>query len=365
VFRHLDVAAAVVKPNDCILVANPAYAALTGYSLAELPGLPVDRLVAPASLEEARARRAEQRRSGERYRMPLWLQRKDGSVIPVLLNAVQVEHGGTRFRVVTLRAEGEAAEAKARLVVGQVAMIRLDPLRKAYGERWAMVESRLMMIAESVIRRRLGSGDVYARAEGGGFAIWFAHGSEEKNAERIAAISREIRIRLIGEFGTDGAPEVTGHAAAVAGEGVDVPPDPQTLASTLMQRLAARQVELKAQVMAELEKALAAPSVVEERLVGSGGEGLLLWVTLEPTLRQRNYAAHALAGEETAGLADLDLVLLGAAAEHALSRRAAGDRTPAAVPMGSPLDTRLCRQRRAGAASSPPVWGCPSQRARL
>ncbi|WP_333671019.1 PAS domain S-box protein [Elioraea tepidiphila] len=348
VFRNLDVAAAVIMPNDCILVANPAYAALTGYAMGELPGLSVDRLTAPASLEEARSRRAEQRRTGGRYRMPLLLRRKDGSVIPVLIHAVAVEHEGTRFRVVTLHAEHghDAASPERRLVVGQVALIRLDPLRAAYGERWAQVESRLMMLAESVIKRRLEPGDVYARTDSGGFAIWFARGTELDNADRIAAITREIRIRLVGEYGGEHAPGVTGHAAAVPADGIDVPPDRATLVSTLMERLAARQAELRAQVLAELEQALAAPRVVPERLISAGGGGTaLVWMTLAPELRRRIEAAHALAGETTAGLPDHDIVLLGAAAEQALSALAAGDRTPAALPVAYETFAAAARRR--------------------
>lgn len=348
VFRNLDVAAAVIMPNDCILVANPAYAALSGYAMAELPGLSVDRLTAPASLEEARARRAEQRRTGGRYRMPLQLRRKDGSVIPVLIHAVAVEHEGTRFRVVTLHAEHrqDAASPEPRFVVGQVALIRLDPLRAAYGERWAQVESRLMMLAESVLKRRLEPDDVYARTERGGFAIWFARGTEIDNADRIAAITREIRIRLMGEFGDDDVPGVTGHAASVPADGIEVPPDPETLASTLMERLAARQAELRSQVMAELGQALAAPRVVPERLIGTGGGGAaLLWMTLAPELCRRIEAAHALAGEATAGLSDRDIVLLGAAAEQVLSALAAGDRTPAALPVGYETVSSPARRR--------------------
>ncbi|WP_439578215.1 PAS domain-containing protein [Elioraea sp.] len=337
VFRHLDVAAAVILPNDCVLVANPAYAALTGYAMPELPGLSVDRLTAPESLDEARRRRAEQRRSGESYRMPFQLRRKDGSVIPVLINAVAVEHEGTRFRVVTLHAgrTREDAEPKQRqFVVGQVGLIRLDPLREAYGERWRQVENRLMMLAESVLRRRLEAGDVYARTEGGGFAIWFARGTEIDNADRVAAITREIRIRLVGEFDGDAAPGVTGHAASVPADGINAPPDPETLVSTLMERLATRQAELRGQVMAELAEALVAPATVQERLVGSAGGGAgMLWVTLDPGLRRRIEAARALAGAETAGIPDHDLVLLGAAAEQALSDLAAGARTPTAVPV--------------------------------
>lgn len=337
VFRSIDVAAAVILPDDRILVANPAYAALTGYSLRELERLSVDRLTAPESLDQARALRAEQRRTGERYRMPLALRRKDGSVLPVELHAVALEHEGTRFRVVTLHRHSEGApeaEAQRRFVVGKVGLIRLDPLKEAYGARWPQVEARLMMLAEQVLKRRLESGDVYARTPDGGFAVWFARGDETENADRIAAITRAIRIRLVGELDEGLVPEVRGHAASVPAPDIDVPPDADTLASTLMERLAARQAALRSEVMAGLEVALAAPATVQERLVAAGGATGLIWVALAPELVRRIEAARALAEErDTAGLPDPDLVLLGAAAEQVLSTLARGERTSWAVPV--------------------------------
>ncbi len=336
VFRSLDVAVAVVLPNDRILVANPAYAELTGYGMQELSGLPVDRLTAPESLGEARARRAELQRTGQRYSMPLRLLRKDGTVLAVRLKATAVEHAGTRFRVVTLHPEGgaEAGRSWRRFVVGQIGFIRLDAVRRAYGERWSQVEGRLMMLAETVIKRRLEPGDVYARTRDGAFAIWFARGSETENADRIASITREIRIRVVGELGADGTPDVAGHAAAVPAEGITVPPDEETLGSTLAQRLRARQEELRAEVMAGLERALSSPRIVEERLTGTSPGGTdLLWMSLDPDLRRRIDAAHALAGEEAIALADHDLVLLGGAAEALLSRLAAGGAVSAAFPV--------------------------------
>jgi hypothetical protein len=132
----------------------------------------------------------------------------------------------------------------------------------------------------------------------------------------------------------------------VPADGIDVPPDRATLVSTLMERLAARQAELRAQVLAGLDQALAAPRVVPERLIGAGGVGTaLLWMTLAPELRRRIEAAHALAGETAAGLPDHDIVLLGAAAEQALSALAAGDRTPAALPVGYETVSAPARRR--------------------
>ncbi|TQF83781.1 PAS domain S-box protein [Elioraea sp. Yellowstone] len=337
VFRSIDVAAAVILPDDRILAANPAYAALTGYGQRDLEGMSVDRLTAPESRDEARRLRAALRRTGEAYRMPLALRRKDGSVLPVELHAVAVEYEGTRFRVVTLhRKDDRAAEPEARrqLVVGKVGLIRLDPLKEAYGARWPQVEARLMMLAEQVLKRRLESGDVYARTPDGGFAVWFARGNETEKADRIAAITRAIRIRLIGALDEGVAPEIRGHAAWVPAQDIEVPPGPETLASTLMERLAARQTALRAEVLAGLKVALAAPAMVQERLVTPDGATGLIWTALAPELVRRIEAARALAEErDAAGLPDPDLVLLGAAAEQVLTALARGERLPWAVPV--------------------------------
>ncbi|MFQ3622609.1 MAG: PAS domain-containing protein, partial [Acetobacteraceae bacterium] len=348
VFRSLDVATAVVLPNDRILVANPAYAELTGYAMQELSGLPVDRLTAPESLGEAKVRRADLQRTGRRYRMPLNLLRKDGTVLAVLLYATVVEHAGTRFRVVTLHPEvgPHAGRVARQFVVGQIGFVRLDAVRRAYGERWPQVEGRLMMLAETVIKRRLASGDVYARTRDGAFAIWFARGSETENADRIASITREIRIRVIGELGGEATPDVAGHAAAVPAEGITSPPDRETLGSTLVQRLLARQEELRSEVMAGLEQALSSPRIVVERLAATAaGVTDLLWMSLDPDLRRRIDAAHALAPEEALALADHDLVLLGGAAEAILSRLAAGTRAAAAVPVSYETFASMARRR--------------------
>jgi PAS domain S-box-containing protein len=349
VFRSIDVATAVILPDDRILVANPAYAALTGYSLRDLEGLPVDQLTAPESLAEARARRAEQRRTGERYRMTLALRCRDGSVLPVDLHAVAVEYEGSRFRVVTLHRrpdQGPEPPPRRQFVVGKVGLIRLDPLKEVYGARWPQVEARLMMLAEQVLKRRLDSGDVYARTADAGFAVWFARGDETENADRIAAITRAIRIRLICALDEGVAPEIQGHAAAVPAQDIEVPPRPEMLASTLMERLAARQAALRAEVQTELEAALAAPPTVEERLAEAGGGAGLVWIALAPALLRRIEAARALAGErEAAGLPDPDLILLGAAADRALSALARGERAPWAVPVSFETMAVTARRR--------------------
>ncbi len=202
VFRRLDVAAAVVGPDDRIIVANRAYAALTGYSLAELAGLAVDRLTAPENREEAAIRRAAQRSTGEAYAMPLTLLRRDGTRLPVLLRSVAIEDEGMRLRLVTLR-EDHAVHSPAlppELAFGDVRFLRLDALRRALGPAWPEHAPRLLLHAEGVLKRRLSAHDVYARTAEGDFAIWFESGDALANAERLARIAREVRVELTGEL---------------------------------------------------------------------------------------------------------------------------------------------------------------------
>ncbi|MDW8445594.1 MAG: PAS domain S-box protein [Acetobacteraceae bacterium] len=202
VFRRLDVAAAVVGPDDRILVANRAYAALTGHSLAELAGLPVDRLTAPEDRAEAAIRRAAQRATGEAYAMPLTLLRRDGTRLPVLLRSVAIEDEGTRLRLVTLR-EDHAVHSPVlppEVAAGEVRFLRLDALRRALGPAWPEHAPRLLLHAETVLRRRLHPHDVFARTAEGDFAIWFESGDPLSNQERLSRLAREVRVELAGEL---------------------------------------------------------------------------------------------------------------------------------------------------------------------
>jgi PAS domain S-box-containing protein len=363
VFRLLDIPAAVIRPDDRILVANPAFAELMGYTLRALDGMHVDQLVGENSLEEARRRRAAQRQSGEPYRVGLLVRRNDGAEAEVKLTSAMIEHeSAVGFRVVTLLPDGQPVSdirMPRESVVGRVRLVRLEPLQQAYGPRWAQVAPRLMMLCESVIRRRLNRDDVYARTEDGSFAIWFARGSETENAERIAAITREIRISLAGEFEGDTVPDVTGLAATVPSHDLSRPPGPEELAATLMDRLEARRSALRAQVLGGLQEALAAPALTQEKLVAAGGSGAgLVWLDLAPALRRRIEGARAIADAGDDALPDQEFVLLGAVAEQALSTLAGGDRSLHVFPI--PYSALAVTSRRRGFVAScqalpPPV----------
>jgi PAS domain S-box-containing protein len=351
VFRRLDVPAAVFRPDDRLLVANAAFAELTGYALPELNGMHIGRLISERSLAEARRSWLAQRRPGESCRMSLLVRRKDGAETVVKLTAAVIEQeSAVGCRVVTLVPEGKPLNdirMPRESVVGRVRLLQLEPLKKAYGERWANVAPRLMMLSETVIKRRLDPNDVFARTEDGGFAIWFARGSETENADRIAAMTREIRVKLLGEFEGDTAPDVTGLVATVPTDDLSHPPQPAELTAALMDRLEARRGALRVQVLGELQQALASPEILQERLAAGGGAGTgLVWIDLAAALRRRLDGARALVEEGDASVPDPEFVLLAAVAEQALSALAGGRRSPHLFPVSFGALAETARRRR-------------------
>jgi PAS domain S-box-containing protein len=355
VFRRLDVPAAVFRPDDKLLVANAAFAELTGYGLRELNGMHIGRLIGERSVAEARRSWLAQRQPGESCRMSLLVRRKDGAETEVKLTAAVIDQeSAVGCRVVTLVPDGKPVNdirMPCESVVGRVRLVQLEPLKKAFGERWANVAPRLMMLSEAVIKRRLDRDDVFARTEDGGFAIWFARGSETENADRIAAMTREIRIKLLGEFEGDTAPDVTGLVATVPTDDLSHPPQPAELAAALMDRLEARRSALRVQVLGELQQALAAPELLQEQLAAGGGAGTgLVWIDLAAVLRRRLDGARALVEAGDAAVPDPEFVLLAAVAEQALSALAGGRRSPHLVPVSYGALAEAARRRRFVAA---------------
>lgn len=351
VFRRLDVPAAVFRPDDRLLVANAAFAELMGYTLRELNGMHIGRLISERSVAEARRSWLAQRQPGESCRMSLLVRRKDGAEAEVKLTAAVIEQeSAVGCRVVTLLPDGKLVNdirMPRESVVGRVRLVQLEPLKKAFGERWANVAPRLMMLSEAVIKRRLDRNDVFARTEDGGFAIWFAHGSETENADRIAAITREIRVKLLGEFEGDTAPDVTGLVATVPTDDLSHPPQPAELAATLMDRFEARRSVLRGQVLGELQQALASPAIMHERLAANGGTGTeLVWFDLAVVLRRRLDGARAIVEEGDAAVPDPEFVLLAAVAEQALSAVAGGRRSPHLFPVSYGALAEMARRRR-------------------
>jgi PAS domain S-box-containing protein len=219
-FMNVDVPVVLLRDGGQIIAANHAIEALTGFNAEDLDGKHIRDLTHPDDLVPASPMHLRQNPFAGSYRLRLLPLSRDGQVIPVWLTSVVLESAGMgRVHVVTLLPE--MAEAAPE---GRVETVSLQAVRTACGEAWDRMSGRLVQAAESIVKQRIGPRDVFARAAGGDFSIWFATGDEKETAARVAGMTREIRIRVLGELGEDG---LNGVIAAKPLAAPGSPPPPQ------------------------------------------------------------------------------------------------------------------------------------------
>ncbi|MBR9972454.1 hypothetical protein [Magnetospirillum sulfuroxidans] len=78
-------------------------------------------------------------------------------------------------------------------------VVSLVEFREAVGERWARVSDKVMMIAEGVITKHLGSGNLFARQGTDFFTLVFRTCSADEGRIRAHTIAQELGTRLVGD----------------------------------------------------------------------------------------------------------------------------------------------------------------------
>lgn|GEM_PF-2733603 len=335
IYMKVDAAVALVRASGHLMLVNPAFQQLTGFSAEELIGRHVRDLTAPEEVEDAARAHARQLADGRPYRMALHVLRKGGGTAPVRLTSVLVERTSLeRFRVVTLHPEETAAArpaapaappplpaapapaappTPATVGVGRVETLSLEAIRAAYAEEWEKVSGRLLMLAEAIIKRRLHPGDVFARTNGQGFCIWFAGGTEEEQAQRMASLAREIRIRLLGEFGESPAASVTAIAVQVEADPAADPGAPPDAASLpALERKLREKVRSIEEQARHLVTAIAArpPTEILRVTDRTGAPAGLAWADLPRAEEIKLDAALASLPDEDLPGADPDILRL-------------------------------------------------------
>ena len=330
IFMMVDAAVVLVRADGRISMANPAMLSLVGYSAAELTGKLVRELTHPDDIEAAAANHARQLSGGEVYRMRLRTLMKDGTPVPVRLTSALIERSHfEKFRVVTLTLDPEAKPAPSpRVAAGHVETISLKAIQDALGSGWEAASSRLVMVAETIIKRRLGPRDVFARQADAGFSIWFEDADTDIGA-RVAGMVREIRIRLLGEFGEGGLSSVTGVAAHVTGVLPAGPPSVAGLAEPSAQ-LRAQQAAMRNRARATIASLSANAPVAVARVTDRNHRPAgFAWADLPRADRQALQSALACLPEDTlatAGSAAHPELLRLQLAVTAMTQETVGDR---------------------------------------
>ena len=92
-------------------------------------------------------------------------------------------------------------ERDGKLVAAKLETVRLDEIRKRYGDRWQDVRDKILRNAEQVIRQHLSKDDVFHAKPTGDFLVSFAHSDHDLASRKIQIIKDAIWERLFGETG--------------------------------------------------------------------------------------------------------------------------------------------------------------------
>ncbi len=326
VFQCVKAPVAIVTDNGIMQMSNPALDDLLGYPPGGLVGKRAIDLNAPRDRPAATAIRQRQVTDGKDYTTATNLLRADGSEIAVEITSTTVQRDDLRhFRIITVFRRPDGAPRATIHVAGKIRLVGLDEVKVALGSRWAAVAAKALVSAEHVVRRHCGPRDTWSRTSDGGFLICYADASEDEGAFRAAALARDIRNKLIGEGETGATATVSAHTAAV-----DVPDVPggrsaDMLASIIDQRLNSRLAAIETQARETLRQAAyTTTSRLEPVRSRRTREIFAQFAKLPPAMEQHILAAYsALPMNERKGF-DFDRLVLGLAAEQAITEIAAG-----------------------------------------
>ncbi len=114
-----------------------------------------------------------------------------------------------------------------KVIAGRVQLLGLEEIKASLGDRWERRSEVIYSLAERIIKKRLGQGDVCQRGNDGTFTICFAKLSESDAAFKARHIAEEIHATILGkEFGEDDADfaaEVSELLKDISGENGEAP----------------------------------------------------------------------------------------------------------------------------------------------
>jgi PAS domain S-box-containing protein len=358
VFSSVDAAVLIISGAGRIVMTNRACDLLLGYAPNAMVGRISIEMVACASRARVAAIVKQQKVDEHDISYRATVLRADGSPLEALISSVMATTGDAKkFRIITLRpiadtsimtgphSAGAHSAGTHSESVGRIKLVGLDEVRAALGDRWPAVAQRAMATAESVIKRHCGTQDSFSRADDTSFLICFGVLSEEEASFRAAMIGREIRNRLIGQ-GEDPDNAYVRSVAAV----VRLPDERGSNASfqaTLLNRLDEQLERLERQARQTLTDALASAACDLEPVFGHDASQVVArQVLIPPKIQRQVVSALAILPKKESQAFDLDGLLVGLAAQHAVSGLALGKAMPLLVEISFDIfATRAATER--------------------
>ena len=331
VFTSVDIALAIVNGSGRIVMTNRHIDGLLGYPSSGLVGRSTLDLVAPSARARVGAVVKQQLVDGLDTLQVAPILRADGVQVIMRITSVIATPGEAKqFRVLTLRPEVTTPTRTRLESIGHIKLVGLDEVRAALGDRWAAVAHRAMVTAEAVIRKHCGPQDSFSYADETSFLICFGKLSEEESAFRAAMISREIRTRLIGQGENTDNAYVRSIAARI--RVTDQSGSNDALQAALLDGLDQQLERIEREARQTLHDALSGAACDLGRVHGRNPEQVVACQILLPRRLERQIftALAALPPKEAAGF-DLDGLMMGLAAQQAVSGMVRGDTMPLLV----------------------------------
>ncbi len=331
VFTSVDVPLAIVNGSGRIVMTNRHIEALLGYPSSGLVGRAALELVAPSARARVEAAVKQQLLDANDTVQVAPILRVDGVQLIMRITSVVATPGEARqFRVLTLRPEVGTPTRSRLESIGHIKLVGLDEVRTALGDRWAAVAHRAMVTAEAVIRKHCGPQDSFSYADETSFLICFGKLSEAESAFRAAVISREIRTRLIGQGENADSAFVRSIAARIRVS--DQTGSNDALQAALLDGLDQQLERIERDARQTLRDALSGAVCDLGRVLGRNPEQVVACQILLPRrLEQQIFSAlAALPAKESAGF-DLDGLMMGLAAQQAVSGMGRGETMPLLV----------------------------------
>jgi hypothetical protein len=237
-----------------------------------------------------------------------------------------------QFRILTLRPEAGGLTDSGNQSVGRIKLVGLEEVRAALGGRWTAAAERAVETAESVIKKHCGPQDSYSRVDDTSFLMCFGALSEEESSFQAAMIGREIHDRLLGQGQDPDNAYVRSVAARVrlsehAASGA-------SLNTLLAEGLDKQLGRIEEEARQTLRDALTCASCDLEPVFGrKPGEVVASRALMPAKLERRLVSAVVALPRKESKEFDLDGLLLGLAAQHAVMSMVRGDTTPLVITL--------------------------------
>jgi PAS domain S-box-containing protein len=331
VFSSVDIALAIINVSGKIVMTNSRIERLLGYRSNEMTGLTSLELVAPSARASVAARVKQQQAAGDDTTYSTIVMRKDGTEVPVTITSVIATTSDRKqFRIITLRSEAIDTTAMRSESVGRIKLVGMDEVRDALADRWPAVAERAMATAEVVIKRHCGPQDSFSRADDTSFLMCFGALTEEEASFRAAMIGREIRKRLIGLGESPDNAYVRSIAAVVRFP--DQGASGASLNSILLSGLDKQLDRLERDARQTLQEVLGSPACELEVIFGrTSTQSAASQVHISDKMERRLAGALAALPQREADAFDLNGLLIGLAAQQAITSMPQGDTTPILV----------------------------------